>query len=89
MTIRAKWYICIAAACEGGWIHIGASDVASEFDCGVENEPATRMGSKETGRQRFQASNIRINVAPASMYSVMLCSLGVAANCTCYKLDLY
>lgn len=47
MTIREKWYICIAAACAGGWIHIGASDIVSEFDLGVEYEPAIGIGSKD------------------------------------------
>ena len=79
--MREKWYICIAAACAGGWIHIGASGVKSELDRGVDKELATRMGSKEVGRQLFHASNMCISVVPASMYSVMLLSLGVAANC--------
>ena len=54
----------------------------SELDRGVEHEFAIRMGSKEVGRQLFHASNMCIIVVPASMYSVMFLSLGVAANCT-------
>lgn len=45
--MREKWYICIAAAWAGGWIQTEASDVVSEFDRGVEYEPAIRIGSKD------------------------------------------
>jgi len=80
--MRAKWYICIAAAWAGGWIQIGEMWLASVMELGEVCAEVLVIGSKDAGSNCLQVESILFNVSPASMYPEISPSFGVAANWT-------